>query len=164
MRKRKLLFASLGCVAVCLVGCAVTRAVRSTRLGRGGGERVLIAVQRTEFKLSVAEKAAKMLWDEGRTVETVEVEALDELRTGDYDAIAIANTLRVYRLNGHVRGFLARAEAAEKGKVVLFTTCATPGYDVEVPGVDAITGASRMSEAETSAREIVRGVNEVLSR
>ena len=100
-------------------------------------------------------KVKKSLQKDGYFVKTISLRELSAESTDDYHAIVIVNTCWAWRLNGHVRKFLKRVSVEERKKIMLLTTANSTSWRPKLTGVDAITSASKMSEASRVANIII---------
>ena len=125
-------------------------------------KKVLMAIQESQFKKAVILKVKEFLQEDGYFVKTISLKGLSGESTDNYQAIVIVNTCWAWRLNGHVRKFLKNTPDDERKKIVLFTTADSKSWQPELTGVDAITSASRMSEAGRIADSIINKVRILL--
>ena len=137
--------------------------VKGTERGDKNCEkRVLIAAQQSEFKEAVVSKVVEGLEQDACYVKVIDVKKLREESTGDYEAMVIVNTCKMWRLNRHVRKFLKKVQ--ETGKIVLLTTAGDPEWKAKGVQVDAITSASEMEEVGAVAETVLEKVRTLLGK
>jgi len=127
-------------------------------------KKVLMALQESQFKKVVILKVKESLQRDGHFVKIISIKKLSGESTGNYQAVIIVNTCWAWRLNSHVRKFLKEVPENEKGKIILFTTADSKSWRPKVTGVDAITSASKMSEAGRIADSIINKVRILLEQ
>jgi hypothetical protein len=121
-------------------------------------KKVLIATQESPFKKAVISRVEEALQKEGYSLKSIGLKELSGESAGYYQAIVIVNTCRAWQLNGQVRRFLKNIPVNEKRKIVLLTTANSKNWHPKLPEVDAITSASKMSEAGDVAQYIINRV------
>jgi len=145
-----------------VAGCA-PRLVSTSTLGAiDSKKRLLIAMQKSEFKDAVVNNVVAGLEKERIFIEIIDVSNLLTQKADDYNAILVVNNYRYFRINRDVSDFFKRAEQPVKEKIVLLTTAGNPGRVDEGLGVDAISSASEMESVQDVSDSIVQKVNALL--
>jgi hypothetical protein len=115
--------------------------------------RVLIATQGSEFKEAVVSKVIETLKSKGIYFRIIDVSVLRTIDEEEWDAIVILHTWEYSRPPKSVAEFIARTNT--NGKCMTVTTS---GSGSKMPGVDAISSASKASEEDNVARAIVNWI------
>ena len=156
--KSKLVYGILSiALGVALFGCA-ERMATMEKGDKSSNKRTLITAEQSEFKQAVVQRIAETLEKEGGFVKVADVKSLLDESMGDYQAIVIVSTCKASRLNRRVRKFLESADEQEKQKIILLTTAGGEDWQANVPGVDAITSASKMGKADAVAETVIEKV------
>jgi hypothetical protein len=107
------------------------------------GPCVLIASQQSEFKNAVVEHLQDSL--ESRfTLETVPLSALRKVDESEWDTVIIIQSVKMGKLNRHVRRFLEHA--ADQDRIVVLTTSGS-APPTDTWGIDTVTAASEKDDA-----------------
>jgi hypothetical protein len=147
-----------------VAGCA-PRLVSTITFGDiDSKKRLLIATQKSEFKDAVVNNVVAGLESERIFIEIIDVSNLLTQEADDYHAILIVNNYRYFRINRDVSHFLERTEQPVKKKILLLNTAGNPGRVDEGLGVDAISSASAMEEAQDVSDRIVQKLNDLLRK
>ncbi len=146
-----------GFAAICLGACSL----KSVEMSESGGaatssDRILIATQSSKFKRAVVADVRQGLKPKNPYIKVVDVKALRNESTFDYDAVVIVNTCMAGRPDPRVADFIENA--LEKYKLVVLTTGMLDSWKPESEEVDAMTSASVIDQAGPVAREIVVAV------
>jgi len=147
-------------VIVVLLGFAVwyrwhyaMRPARSFELpGSAAGPRVLIATQGSAFKDALVAGLVEHLKSRAAHTKVIDVTALAGVREADWDAIVILHTWEMHKPPAAVQSFVDTAP--DRRKLVVLTT--SGAGDFRMPGVDAISSASRMIDVPTRVQELDR--------
>jgi hypothetical protein len=122
--------------------------------------RILIATQGSEFKDAVVAAVVKRLRTRAAYVKVVDVSALASLDDAAWHAIVILHTWEMRKPPAPVQAFVDRARGS--GKLVVLTT--SGGGDFRIEGVDAISSASVVADAQSRSEEILARLDAILSR
>ena len=145
-------------LSIVFFGCPA-RMTTMEKGDRNCGKRILIATERSEFKDAVVQKIVAKSEEEGWFVKATDLRELPEEPTAEYQAVAIVNTCKAGRLSRHVRKVLDVADEQARGKMILLTTAGDEDWQANVPGVDAITSASKEGKADAVAEIMIEKVN-----
>jgi hypothetical protein len=143
-------------------GCAPKLVPTSTLGAIDSKKRFLIATQKSEFKDTVVNNVVAALERERIFIEIIDVSKLRTQEPADYNAIFIVNNYKYFRINRDVSDFLEHVEQPVKEKIVLLNTAGSPSRVDEGLGVDAISSASEMENAQHVSDMIVQKVNALL--
>jgi hypothetical protein len=127
-----------------------------------GTNTVLIACQPSEFRTAVAARLVRKLRQDGCVVKSIDVTGLGTESAGKYDAVVICDAVWAWRMNGHVRRFLAKTDAALRGRVVVLNTAGDAEWRSKEPGIHAITAASAVTKVDGSVDMLLKQVRSVL--
>jgi len=145
-----------------VAGCAPKLVSTSTLGATDSKKRLLIAMQKSDFKDAVVNNVVDGLERERVFIEIIDVSHLHTQKADAYNAILIVNNYRYFRINRDVRDFFKRAEQPVKEKIVLLTTAGNPGRVDEGLGVDAISSASEIESVQDVSDSIVQKLNALL--
>ena len=120
--------------------------------------RVLVATQGSAFKDAVVAGVIERLKNRGAYVKVIDVSSLADMREDDWSAIVIVHTWQMGRPPPPVKSFVDGVR--ERRKLVALTT--SGGGDFKLPGVDAISSASRMADVPPRVTDIVSRVDAIL--
>jgi hypothetical protein len=90
-----------------------------------------------------------LLWD-----------ALAGANEADWDAVVVLHTIEYGRAPAAAQAFVDRAE--NRGKIVVLST--SGGADARIEGVDAISSASRTTDAPARVSELVARIETLVTR
>lgn len=124
---------------------------------------VLIACQPSEFRTAVATQLVARLRQDGCTVKSIDVRGLGAESASNYDAVVICDAVWAWRMNGNVRRFLSKTEAALRGRVTVLNTAGDEDWRSKEPGIHAITTASVATKVDDNVEMLVKQVKSVLS-
>lgn len=85
---------------------------------------------------------------------------IDRVSEQEWDVIIIIHSVKMGKINNHVKKYLDQAE--ELDKVILLTTTASGDPGTAGHDVDAVTCASKGEEIDSLTADIVNRVNQVL--
>jgi hypothetical protein len=122
--------------------------------------RILIATQGSEFKDAVVTGVVDRLRERPIFIQVIDVVALADANEADWDAIVVLHTIEYGRAPAASQAFVDRAE--DLAKVVALST--SGGGDATIDGVDAISSASRMTDAPAKIAELVARIDMLLTR
>lgn len=154
MKKNRasILAAALIAVLAVFPACSL-KTVKTETLGNPEAmKRVLIAYDHSAFKAKAASEAAALLASEGFSVTLTDVGRLLEQDSEKFGAVVLMAPLVAWRMDENVRAFIAKTP--ERDKIVLVTTAGGPDWKADIEGVDAVTEASVMENADTLAHTI----------
>ena len=145
-------------------GCATRPMIVTTTIGAlDARDKLLIAMQGSEFKDKVLSNIIHEFEKEGLFIEIIDLENLAEKSSRDYGAVVIMNEYRMFQVDERARHFIQGIDADEQKKIVLLTTAGSPGMTGEDLNVDAISSASEMIEADILSDRIIVRVTSILS-
>jgi hypothetical protein len=124
---------------------------------------VLVACQPSEFRTAVATQLVQELRQDGCIVKSIDVKGLGTESASNYDAIVICNAVWAWRMNGHVRRFLAKTDTSLRGRVTVLNTAGDEEWRSKEPGIHAITAASAVTKVDGSVQTLLKQVRSVLS-
>ena len=116
-------------------------------------QRVLIATQGSDFKNGLVTELGMRLQEWPAYIKVIDVSGLDLVELEPWRKIIIINTAMMNKLDGHVREFLARTPDREN--ILLLVTSGGGDYKPADLVVDAVSGASRMTETDRLAGLII---------
>lgn len=154
MKKSRAGFLAAALIAVlALFPACSLKAVKTETFGSPeAAAMVLIAYDHSAFKAKAASQAASILASEGFSVTVIDVSRLLEQDPGKYGAMVLMAPLVAWRLDENVRAFIAGA--GDRDRIVLVTTAGGPDWKAGIEGVDAVTEASVMENADALAHTI----------
>lgn len=126
------------------------------------GKRVLIAVQKSEFKDAVAKSVVDSVQKMDIKADIINLKNLQVKTASDYNAIVILNTVRAWQLNSKARKFLKKIEPQARGKVILISTAAGEDWLTKEKGVHAVTSASKIEKLGEVSEFIIENLMEIL--
>ncbi len=153
-------------VALLLCGCAVPRLMWPQKdlpcgesPGMAGGHVVLVASRSSEFKKALVNKLGNALASARVTQRTIGVDDLKEIDAAEYDAVVVISTCIAWGLDPDVQVFLKRQK--EHANIILVTTSGDGGWlpDTGSRDIDAISSASKMTNVDAVARDVMAGIN-----
>lgn len=155
--------ATLGCIALALVvwyrmHFAMDPAKSFEVTGSGSAARVLIATQGSDFKNALTAALVEHLKRRAAHVKVIDVSALDRVDETEWDVMVVIHTWEMRKPPPVVKTFIDRTEAPEK--LVVLTT--SGAGDFKLPGVDAISTASRMTDVAARTNDIARRIDAIL--
>ncbi len=153
-------------VALLLCGCSVPRLMwpqkdlpSSESPGMTGGHVVLVASRSSEFKKALVNKLSNALISGRITQRTIGVDNLKEIDAAEYDAVVVISTCIAWGLDPEVQLFLNRQE--KHADIILVTTSGDAGWlpNTGNSDIDAISSASKMTNVDAVARDVMAGIN-----
>jgi len=126
--------------------------------GSAAGPRVLIATQGSPFKDAVVAGLVEHLKARAARAQVIDVTTLANVHEADWDVIVILHTWEMHTPPPAVEAFIDRV--ADRHKLVVLTT--SGGGDFRMPGVDAISAASKMVDVPARVLEVSRRIDAVL--
>ena len=157
---------TFGCIAtmVAIVYGCTARYVPSSEFGdKNAAGRVLIATVGTDFKDAVVEKVTQELADEDVYVMVIDLKAIENTDTQQFDAIVLVNTCTAWMVDYHVTDFLRATDDGDKERIVVLTTAGDPDWEAEKLDVDAISSASVPEKISPVANEILVRIRRLLA-
>ena len=106
---------------------------------------VLIATQKSDFKLAVIHEIRDTLENNSCYIKVVDVKTLPYETTTDYNAIIILNKCMACRPDPRVESFIDNMPETEK--IILLTTGRLDSWKPDASEVDAMTSASVMTQS-----------------
>jgi hypothetical protein len=141
-----------------------TKLVNDTCVNEAGKRKVLIAMQRGQFKDSVIATVKGALERDSYCVKVIPFGDLGSEVMENYFACIIVNTCHGSHIGRKASKFLKKLTSREKEKIVLFTTTGGEGWQPKNTGVDCVTSASKLHKAlfvadtiTVKTRAILRG-------
>jgi len=144
---------SLTIAGLALALVAAPSIVLAQETGQPGG--VLIAAESSQFKNAVVTKITRTLQADGHRVTIIELAQLATTPLRDYRAVVLVNTCRAWRPSREVRDFLRQTSDDDRKKLVVLTTANSEACDLKVPGVDAVSSASRRTRIDSVSQAII---------
>lgn len=136
---------------------------RATSFTRGNPQahgRVLIATQGSAFKDSLVNQIIAGIARDSVFVTVIDVSGLDSIREVEWKAIVLIHDWEMWKAPPVVTAFVSRLQ--DHSRVVDVTT--SGGGTEKLPGVDAISSASKLSEVKMLARTVSDKVSNLLNR
>jgi hypothetical protein len=136
-----------------------TRNVKETQLTTENAKfNLLIAGDSSDFKDGIRDRIIARYRNNGN-IDVVNIDKLENIKPEDYDVILIMDTcIGCEDFNWSMKSFLDRLENYDNA--VLLMTTGYSHYEYSYGGVDAITAASRIADAE----EIFTRLSEEIDR
>ncbi len=122
-------------------------------------QRVLIATQGSKFKEAVVNRLVEQLKARPVNIKVIDVSDLSTIHESDWNAIVIIHTWEYSKPPKAVQEFADRIRS--KGNVVVLTTSGDGDYKLE--GFDAISSASKLSEVNDTADQLVNKIDKILA-
>lgn len=122
-------------------------------------KRVLIATQGSEYKNALVERIVDRLRPHSPYIHVIDVTELPTINETDWNAVVVIHTWQIGRPEQHVSAFASRV--LDKKKLIAITTSAS-GRET-LPGVDAISSASKLEDVTIRAQEIVARLDRILA-
>jgi len=126
--------------------------------GSPSGPRVLIATQGSPFKDAVVAGLVEHLKARAARAQVIDATTLANVREAEWDVIVILHTWEMHKPPPAVEAFIGRVP--DRHRLVVLTT--SGGGDVRMPGVDAVSAASKMVDVPARVVEMGRRVDAVL--
>jgi hypothetical protein len=120
--------------------------------------RVLIATQGSEFKDAVVAAVVEHLKARAAHVRVIDVTALRDIESADWNAIVIIHTWEMRKPPGAVKDFVERTR--DSGQLVVLTTSGEGTFKMD--GIDAISSASVDADVLPRAADIEARVDAIL--
>jgi hypothetical protein len=142
-----------------LLSCAV-KTVSTQQFGSSEGceRRLLIASELTPFKNAVVQQMTHDLDAEYCYIKLVDVSNIQAEPVEAYEAVAVLNSLKYFKINKKARAYLD--QTAAKQKFVMLVTTGKAGRQFDVEGIDAISSASTPVDSELVAGQLVTRIME----
>lgn len=121
--------------------------------------RLLIATQGSEFKNTITNSIVNYYKEDSIFIEVIDVTKLNKIDFDEYSAIVLIHTWENWKPPIEVETFIIKNKAY-KNKIIVFTTSGNGSYQME--GVDAITGESKIENAELYSNQIIEKLNVLL--
>lgn len=119
---------------------------------------VLIASQGSDYKNQVVDEVCGALKNNDTYIKVIDVTTIQEENATDYDAVIILHTWEIWEPQADAAQFIA-----QQTDLSHFVVHATSGSGDEIiEGVDGISGASVLHDAEAVARQIVERTKAIL--
>lgn len=162
----KVLGIVLGALAVLVAGAGLAyRTIKAqgviepyTLLDGQGKAGYMIATQDSKFKKSVLGLVKKQLEGRAFGVSVVDVSSLERLEPSSYQGLVILTTVQSGDIPRPVQDFL-KANLTE-GRIRVFLTADSRTWKKALPGVDAMTTASRAGGEEELASAITKALGD----
>jgi hypothetical protein len=122
-------------------------------------QHLLIATQGSAFKNAAVAGVIERLRERPIFIQVVDVTALPDVDEGRWDAIVVLHTIEYGKPPAAAQAFVDRV--GETGKVVVLSTSGAGDFKIE--GVDAISSASRMTDAPKRVDELLVRIESLLA-
>lgn len=119
---------------------------------------VLIATQGSEFKQQVVSGLIDHFAQQPVSIEVIDVTELNSVRVGDWDGIVVIHTWEQWQPQPDAAAFLNANR--ERTHIVVLTTSGQG--TMKMDGIDAITSASVISEANKHANTLAARMSQIL--
>ncbi len=120
---------------------------------------LLIATQGSKFKDKVVKEIVDHFKEKKVYIKVIDVTKLPSIDEEDWDAIAILHVWEIWKPQPDAEKFINQVK--DPSRLVVFVTSGDGIYKME--NVDAITGASILSEASSKALQIEKRINAILN-
>jgi len=124
---------------------------------------VLIATSKGDFKQTIVDKITARTDELNCTFKIVKLRELNDETFENYDAIIILNSIKVGRMNKHVRKFFKNLYEAHRKKIILVNT-AKKDWKSKEDGIYAITSASKMEYTEAMTDSVTNQLKRILNK
>lgn len=148
----RIMAAAVAAALVLLTSCAMKTVSTESFGDKNAPKKVLIAYDYSSFKAQAANEAKEMLTAEGCFVTVTDVALLSAQSADSYGAVVLMAPLVAWRLDGNVRNFIEKT--GDKSRIILVTTAGGTDYKADIKGVDAVTEASVLDNADTLAHTV----------
>jgi hypothetical protein len=125
----------------------------------GAGPRVLIATQGSEFKDAVVAGLIERLKTRDAHVKIIDVSELPATNLSDWSAVVVIHTWEMRKPPTPVKAFIDRV--GHNQKLIVLTT--SGAGDFKMPGVDAISSASKMVDVPARVADISAKLDAILA-
>lgn len=138
-----------------------TRNVKETQLTTENAKfNLLIAGDSSDFKDGIRNRIIARYRNNGN-IDVVNIDKLENIKPEDYDVILIMDTcIGCEDFNWSMKSFLDRLE--DYDNIVLLMTTGYSHYEYSYGGVDAITAASRIADAEEIFTELSEEIDRII--
>lgn len=138
-----------------------TRNVKETQLTTENAKfNLLIAGDSSDFKDGIRDRIIARYRNNGN-IDVVNIDKLENIKPEDYDVILIMDTcIGCEDFNWSMKSFLDRLE--DYDNIVLLMTTGYSHYEYSYGGVDAITAASRIADAEEIFTELSEEIDRII--
>ena len=124
-------------------------------------KKLLIATQGSDFKEKVTLNVTNHYKDDSIFIKVVDVEALKDIQSNNYDAIVILHTWEYNKPPQVVQDFMARTQSF-KDNIIALTTSGDGSHKLE--RVDAIAGESILTDISAYSDKIILKVDAILAK
>src|SRR5688572_10118489 len=121
--------------------------------------RILIAMQGSEFKDSLVNGVINELKSKSVYISVIDVSDLSEVNQESWSTIIVIHTWENWKPQGDARLFIEKVK--DKEKLIVLSTSGQGNYKIE--GVDGITSASKLNEASGKAKEITERLAKLIN-
>lgn len=121
---------------------------------------IVIAAQGSAYKNTIVENVVDNLKERDLFIRVYDVGELKNIIPSQWDAILVLHTWEYGKPPKSVREFSKRT--TELSNVIFFSTSGSG--EEYIRGIDGITGASRMSQADQKSGEVLDRINRVLDK
>jgi len=129
--------------------------VNSANLDRS----LLIATQKSAFKDSVTQLLVEHYTSYPVFIKVINISSLSKIDPANHTAIAIIHTWENWEPPLEVKSFIERTPGARE-KIIVLTTSSAGTFKMKE--VDAITGESRIEDAQLFADKLIGGLDPIL--
>ncbi|MCF7847251.1 MAG: hypothetical protein K9M45_00255 [Kiritimatiellales bacterium] len=134
----------LGLLTICIAGCA---GWPQSKIKLADAD-VVIAMQNSRFKRGVVEKLTQRLEAVNLSYRVVQLKELRSVSVENHKAVVVINKIWAWHLNDTTSEFLLKTPPEAREKVILISTVGRETWEPDVPGVQAITSASKKSNQD----------------
>ena len=123
---------------------------------------LLITGVTSEFKADIISRIIDRYKDQGN-VDLIDLNKLDQLQCGDYDAILVMDSVQAGSLfNFSLKSFLKKTENCKN--IVLLYTAGDPDWKYQYHELDAITSASMVEDQDRVFNELTYAIDVLIFR
>ena len=123
---------------------------------------LLITGVTSEFKADIISRIVDRYKDQGN-VDLIDLNKLDQLQCGDYDAILVMDSVQAGSLfNFSLKSFLKKTENCKN--IVLLYTAGDPDWKYQYHELDAITSASMVEDQDRVFNELTYAIDVLIFR
>lgn len=123
-------------------------------------QNILIATQGSDFKNALVQKIVKHYGSQSIYIKVTDVSNLGKVDESVWNAILILHTWENWEPQPDAKFFLNRVK--NKNKVIVLATSSSGYENLNVEGIDGITGASEMDDVPDKVEEIKNRLDAVL--
>lgn len=125
-------------------------------------KKILIATQGSKYKNKLTNALVTEMKNESDYIKVIDVSDLSEIKVDEWDVIVMLHTWEIWKPPFPVKKFIDRVATEDsKDKLVVHTTSGDGNY--KYPDVDAISGASVLTDIDAIKKKLLHQINNRLN-